>query len=39
MRAFMASTGIFLLTSGNSRATSAGHRVFAHEGTSRGSPS
>jgi hypothetical protein len=37
MRAFMASTGIFLLTSGHSRATSAGHRVFAHEGTSRGS--
>ena len=36
MRAFIASTGIFLLTSGNSRATSAGHRVFAHEGTSRG---
>ena len=37
MRAFIASTGIFLLTSDNSRATSAGHRVFAHEGTPRGS--
>ena len=29
MRAFIASTGIFLLASGNSPATSAGHRVFA----------
>lgn len=37
MRAFIASTGIFLLTSGNSHATSAGHRVFTHEDTSRGS--
>ena len=36
MRAFIASTGIFLLTSGHFRATSAGRRVFAHEGTSRG---
>ena len=37
MRAFIASTGIFLLTSGNSRVTSAGHRRFAYEDTSRGS--
>jgi hypothetical protein len=31
MRAFIASTGIFLLTSGHSRATAAGRRVFAHK--------